>query len=153
MVTKDDGKANVFRVSANRLYYFDTKAAADHSQRQQNLVYQCRSIPSYICLSAAATLLLPLHHCCEGTSHPFLDSTMNHSISPTCTWRPSRSPSNCPSICTWQCRILLDGTPVPHFDTPFYNLALFAGLMPQEIDISKKRDEEVYRWRQWYERI
>ena len=29
MVTKDDGKANVIRVSAHGLYYFDAKAEAD----------------------------------------------------------------------------------------------------------------------------
>ena len=28
-MTKDDGKANVIRVSANGLYYYDAKAAAD----------------------------------------------------------------------------------------------------------------------------
>ena len=29
VVTKDDGTANVFRASANGLYYLDAKAAAD----------------------------------------------------------------------------------------------------------------------------
>ena len=42
VVTKEDGKANAFRVSANGLDYLDAKAAADkHSERLENDVCHC----------------------------------------------------------------------------------------------------------------